>query len=275
MQRSYCQLLNIYLSFGPILTTYALKISNLEAMRSIMSVLLLCFSTLVLAQSEKPIVVVELFTSEGCSSCPPADKLLSSIVANTNDEVEVIGLSFHVDYWDYIGWKDPYAKRDYTIRQRVYARKFALNTIYTPQMIVNGKHEFVGSSRSEWNGAYANERWTNPSVELEISLVSKTSTSVTFKVKSEQSTNSQINVAIVERNLSQDVKRGENRGRRLSHDNVVRAFDTRSFDGKEHTFTLQLPNGLKEQDSSLIVYSQSADNWQINGAKQLSLMKIN
>lgn len=243
-------------------------------MRSILLVLLVCFSTLIYGQSEKGIVVVELFTSEGCSSCPPADKLLSSIVANNHDEVEVIALSFHVDYWDYIGWKDPYAKRDYTIRQRAYARKFGLNTIYTPQMIVNGKHEFVGSSRSEWNKAYTNERQTDPSVELEISIVSKSSTSVTFSVKSKQSTNSQINVAVVEKNLAQDVKRGENRGRRLSHDNVVRSFDTRSFDGKENTFTLQLPDGLKGQDASLIVYSQSADNWQINGAKKLSLATI-
>ncbi len=223
---------------------------------------------------DKPIVVVELFTSEGCSSCPPADRLLSSIVSDQNEDVEVLGLSFHVDYWDYIGWKDPYASSDYTLRQRAYGRKFNLNTIYTPQMIVNGKHQFVGSSRSEWYRALSLESGSTPQIELEVSILSKTGAALSFTVQSKNSTNSQINVAIVEKNLAQDVKRGENRGRRLSHDNVVRSFDTRSFDGKENKFTLQLPEGLKEEDASLIVYSQASDSWTINGAKKFSFASM-
>ena len=121
----------------------------------------------------KPIVVVELFTSEGCSSCPPADKLLSRIVDDANDHVEVLALSFHVDYWDYIGWKDPYAKSTFTQRQRAYARKFYSSQIYTPQMVVNGKHEFVGSDQRKWNSVFSSiskrstESFSNNSITVE------------------------------------------------------------------------------------------------------------
>ena len=236
--------------------------------------LVLAFSFSSTAQSKKPVIVVELFTSEGCSSCPSADRLLSAIVAASYENAEVIGLSFHVDYWDYIGWKDPYANSDYTIRQRVYARKFGLNSIYTPQMIVNGKHEFVGSSKSEWKKAFDIECKPTSKGELEISIISKTKTELTIAVKSKDQTSSQINVAIVEKNLSQDVKRGENIGRKLEHDNVVRSFDTRSFDGKENRFKLNLPEDLKIEDASLIVYSQKEGSWKINGAKKIKLSSL-
>lgn len=223
---------------------------------------------------EKPIVVVELFTSEGCSSCPPADRLLSNIVNAADENAEVLGLSFHVDYWDYIGWKDPYASQAFTLRQRAYARKFGLRTIYTPQMIVNGKHEFVGSSRHEWSRALSQEIENTQKIEIEVSKISKTSTSISFSVKSKKSIDSQINVAIVEKNLSQDVNRGENRGRKLTHDNVVRSFATRQFDGKENKFNLDLPEDLKVQDASLIIYTQASDTWKVNAAKRISLASI-
>ncbi|MEM6525653.1 MAG: DUF1223 domain-containing protein, partial [Bacteroidota bacterium] len=88
------------------------------------------------------VAVVELFTSQGCSSCPSADKNLSQLIKDKNDR-KVFGLSFHVSYWNYLGWKDPYSKEAFTERQRKYAAKFANSSIYTPQMIVNGKEEFV------------------------------------------------------------------------------------------------------------------------------------
>ncbi len=244
-------------------------------MRSIISTVLLCILFFcVQAQEKKPLVVVELFTSEGCSSCPPADRLLSSIVNSADESVDVLGLSFHVDYWDYIGWKDPYAQKAFTIRQRAYARGFGLSSIYTPQMVVNGKHEFVGSSKSEWNKALVLESTLTLPIALDVSIISKTDEAIVFTVKSKESTNSQINVAIVEKGLSQDVKRGENRGRVLSHNNVVRSFDTRSFDGKSNKFTLQFPQDLKIQNASLIVYSQDNDSWQINAAKKINIASI-
>ena len=88
--------------------------------------------------------VVELFTSQGCSSCPPADALLADLA----DRDDVLALSFHVDYWDYIGWKDPFASPQYTQRQRVYSQVFGKRYVYTPQMVVNGSFEMTGSDRA-------------------------------------------------------------------------------------------------------------------------------
>jgi hypothetical protein len=94
--------------------------------------------------------VVELFTSEGCSSCPSADKLVA--VAQKEFKENTIVLSYHVDYWDRLGWKDPFSKAAYTDRQRLYAEHLNLQSVYTPQAIVNGKTEFVGSNKTAlWN----------------------------------------------------------------------------------------------------------------------------
>jgi len=222
---------------------------------------------------EKPVVVVELFTSEGCSSCPPADRLLSEIVNTSDEEVEVIGLSFHVDYWDYIGWKDPYANEDFTYRQRAYARRFINNTIYTPQMVVNGKYEFVGSSRDRWRRAYTKEK-ANNFTQLDVSALEIDGNKLILDVSSKSIDRSILNVAIVERGLSQKVIRGENRGRNLSHDNVVRAFDARQFDGKKNHFELTLPKDLNIENSSLVVYSKRQSNWYVNAAQIFDLATI-
>jgi hypothetical protein len=97
-----------------------------------------------LAEDKGMPVVVELFTSQGCSSCPPADEYLGEL-AHRRD---VIALAFHVDYWDYIGWKDPFASPDFTRRQRAYAGALGLRGLYTPQMIVDGRADAVGSDRA-------------------------------------------------------------------------------------------------------------------------------
>ena len=98
----------------------------------------------VMAEAQSP-VVVELYTSQGCSSCPPADRLLSRIARNDN----VIALALHVDYWDYLGWKDVFANPDYSNRQRLYAQKWHERSVYTPQMVVQGVNYMVGSRGDE------------------------------------------------------------------------------------------------------------------------------
>ncbi len=242
-------------------------------MRSLSAIILL----LILIQGfsqDRVVVVVELFTSEGCSSCPPADRLLSSIITNSDREVEIMGLSFHVDYWDYIGWRDPYARKDYTIRQRAYGRKFQNNSIYTPQMIVNGKYEFVGSDQRKLNQVLSLEKNTKLESNLELSDVMLKGSKLSVSVSSSDIERSLINIAVVERGLSQNVKRGENRGLRLYHDNVVRAFYSRQFDGKTNRFNIDLPTDLIPENASLIIYAQKEKVWHVNAAKKIDLKNL-
>src|SRR5258706_10393726 len=126
-------------------------------MRILIPIVFLIFSTIACA-TEKPskpavpttqptgIAVIELFTSEGCSSCPPADALLAEILRDARGKnLAIYPLAFHVDYWDHLGWRDPYSDPAYSARQRGYSRTFHRDSIYTPQMIINGVSEFVGS----------------------------------------------------------------------------------------------------------------------------------
>lgn len=221
----------------------------------------------------QPVVVVELFTSEGCSSCPSADRLLSEIV-DKKEDVEVIGLSFHVDYWDYIGWKDPYADSRYTLRQRIYAEKLQSYQVYTPQMVVNGKYEFVGSDRRTWNEVLKKSSDELKDYDFDVRDLKWRGDKILFRVQSEESESVILNVAVVERSLSQDVTKGENRGRKLSHDNVVRYFDFQNFEGNEQTVFFEVDDSIKRENGSLIIYFQDRQDFSVLGAQQVALTDI-
>lgn len=222
-------------------------------------------------ENEKPFVVVELFTSEGCSSCPPADELLSEIVDGRYENTDVIGLSFHVDYWDYIGWKDPYASRDFTNRQRIYAEKLRSHQLYTPQMVVNGKHEFVGSNRQQWLKVYEIEAVSRSGLKMQVGEVVLSNSEVMFSVAVSPKEDVLINLALVERDLDQNVTRGENRGRKLSHDNVVRSYDVRRISGGQFNFELPVKPSMDLSKSSLVVYAQDPETYQILSAEKIDL----
>jgi len=160
----------------------------------------------------RPVAVVELFTSQGCSSCPPADVLLGELAQRP----DVITLGYHVDYWDYIGWTDTFGSERYSDLQRAYARNFGSSRVYTPQMVINGEVEVIGSRREEVLAAIA-----AVGMELQIDLV-----------RDEQYLNIQIGGAGGEEDAvvwlisfitsaAVDVARGENGGRQLAYSHIV------------------------------------------------------
>lgn len=168
-----------------------------------------------------PPVVVELFTSQGCSSCPPADAFLGELAKRP----EVLALGFHVDYWNYIGWPDPFAGPFASERQRAYAKNLHLRFIYTPQMVVNGATEGTGSDRSKIElliSSAAAQRTPRPS----ITLAGASDERITVRIGAAPSANKENSVLWLvgfDRRHTTKVLRGENGGRTLTDYNVVRS----------------------------------------------------
>jgi hypothetical protein len=180
------------------------------------------------ASDARTAVLVELFTSEGCSSCPPADALLQKLDRQPIPGEEMIVLSEHVDYWNHIGWKDPYSSRFYSDRQNAYARRLGLSDVYTPQMIVDGTSQFVGSDDALAEQAFA-KAMTKPKITVGLSSVSIASTNVllahmetgvlqeSFGLRA-----ADVCLAVALNRAQSQVSNGENAGRTLEHTAVVR-----------------------------------------------------
>jgi len=167
-------------------------------------------------------VVVELFTSQGCSSCPPADNFLGDLAQRP----DVLALAFHVDYWDYIGWKDPYAFHEATERQRKYSHNFALSYIYTPQMVVNGVAQGVGSDRIDID-ALITKAAAHPAARPAFMLERRSDGSVIVHVGAgEAKKPATIWLACFDREQVTKVLRGENGGSTLTNYHVVRDFES-------------------------------------------------
>ena len=168
-------------------------------------------------------VLVELFTSEGCSSCPPADRLLARLASEPAAAgVEIVPLAFHVDYWNRLGWADPFSSSAFTERQGDYSRAFGGDRVYTPQMVVNGRKEFVGSDeRVARSALLAAAKDAIATVRLTVPEGAKGPASLRVSVAG-ATEGAEIFLAISEDLLSTDVPRGENAGRRLEHTAVVR-----------------------------------------------------
>src|SRR5712664_3122434 len=175
-------------------------------------------------------VLVELFTSEGCSSCPPADALLERLDrSNPVSGAELIVLSEHVDYWNDIGWKDPYSSHEYSERQSAYAAQFGLGSIYTPQMIVDGHFEFVGSDERRAKEAIANAtKVTKTPVSISSSLSDERTASLHIETgplpPSSTAESAGIFLAIADDSDESHVSGGENAGRTLKHVAALRSF---------------------------------------------------
>src|SRR6516225_8276648 len=167
---------------------------------------------------ERPIVV-ELFTSEGCSSCPPADALLAQLASRT----DMLALSFHVDYWDRLGWKDPYSSHEATARQQHYATLLDLATVYTPQIVVDGRWQAVGSDRPDVEHALDLARRDRQEVLVTLAL-DRGQVQIKLGQGSDAAAASVLLIGFDRRHVTA-VKRGENGGRILSHVDVVRGVE--------------------------------------------------
>ncbi|MEX0308222.1 MAG: DUF1223 domain-containing protein [Ruegeria sp.] len=194
------------------------------------------------AEAQEDPVVVELFTSQGCSSCPPADRIMHDLAKRD----DVIGLALHVDYWDYIGWKDEYADPDHTLRQRAYAREGGRTMIYTPQMVVNGQHDVVGAKSRELDRLINAHLTAVPEAEVS---ATRTANEVTMDVVPvELSKGETYDVRIVQYSPMRhaSIRRGELAGHELDYANVVENWQIAGrWDGQApQSFTATLPSDL-------------------------------
>ena len=173
-------------------------------------------------------VVVELFTSEGCSDCPPADAVLEKLIGTSVAGAEVIGLGEHVDYWDRLGWKDRFSSAALTNRQNVYGAHFSLESVYTPQIVVDGRAQLVGSDGTAAVKAIERARTAaHAAVRVEVAPRDARTIGVVVTVRELPSLgrgdHADVVVAITEDHLRSNVTRGENHGRTLTHAAVVRS----------------------------------------------------
>jgi hypothetical protein len=213
-------------------------------------------------------VLVELFTSEGCSSCPPADRALAFLQKEQpNSQAEIITLAFHVDYWDDLGWKDEFSSPFYTQRQQFYARSFRLNSSYTPQMVVDGTFELVGSNLGKATKAIA-DTLKIPKAKVELSNAENN-----LKVKISETQNIEVAtvyLAIAEDNLASNVQKGENAGNRLEHISVVRELKMLGKiepeqGGFEIQTALEFPPNWKRENLKLVVFIQENQSRKVLG----------
>ncbi|MCB1758382.1 MAG: DUF1223 domain-containing protein [Gammaproteobacteria bacterium] len=158
--------------------------------------------------------VIELFTSEGCSSCPPADRWLSRLKDDPRLWRELVPMAFHVDYWDYIGWQDRFADAQFSARQRAHQRSGNLRSVYTPGFVVNGK---------EWRGWFSGRKMPDSGSQAGVLRITLDGSRVTAEYDRAEEGAYELSVALLGFDLSNDVASGENAGKRLRHDFVVLA----------------------------------------------------
>jgi len=215
------------------------------------SLLTISFSTSSLknkmAKEQEGFALIELFTSEGCSSCPAADEALGEIQKKYNDK-NVLVLSYHVDYWNKLGWKDIFSDASFTQRQEYYSNIFRLNNIYTPQAVINGKKEFIGSNKSELTSSIEEQLNERSPVSIKLNTVqnSEGRIDVHYSAEGVDAKKEQAIFVLVQKMATSEIKKGENKGRTLHHINIVRNIFYLPL--KEKTTNFTLPAGFSKED---------------------------
>jgi len=224
--------------------------------------------------AKEPFAVVELFTSEGCSSCPPADEFLTELVQKTEKTGRIFSLSFHVDYWNRLGWHDPFSNSAFTYRQRTYAYALGTSDVSTPQMIVNGTYGFNGANRVNAL-KYIKLVLKQPaeaSVALSLGKDRQRDSFVVEYLVSETAKEHILYLALVEKGIISRVLGGENAGMILHHANVVRAFKSvRLKKSPAGRIEFSLPDSVDRENLAVIGYIQNTKTMMILGANGIDL----
>ena len=226
---------------------------------------------------ERTAALVELYTSEGCSSCPPADRWLSSLAARGYAPDRVVPLSLHVDYWDYIGWKDPYAKREFSLRQRKLTQLQRLALVYTPQVMVQGR-DFRRWGTPAFDDAVASINARPAKARIELEIRNAGSASLDAEARAEvpgraQAGDAVLYLATYQNRLVSRVDAGENRGRVLEHDYVVfewlGPFSLGAAGRLEERRTLPLLPKASAADSGVVAFVQNRRSGEVLQALML------
>ena len=222
-------------------------------------------------KKHEPVVVLELFTSQGCSSCPSADALLAK-VGNEYKDDNVCTLSYHVDYWNYIGWKDPFSQAKFTQKQRSYAQKFRDNQVYTPAVVVNGKEHFVGSNRSKMYTKIKEYKNKSSNHSISLGAMKHESNSIQFNYTIDgdvSNTKARVVLAIQERTT--EVKRGENARKSLKNNNIVVYENYLTEVKKTGNYTIDIPKIVTKNDKLTVLLILENENLDILSAGKLVL----
>ncbi len=216
--------------------------------------------------SDKTIPLLELYTSEGCSSCPPADKWMSKI---KHGKSEVTPLAFHVDYWDYIGWKDKFSKAEYSDRQRKTAAFGGAGFVYTPQFVFNGR-DFKGWDNSRLNSAIKQTQQLTARAKLTLDAVNQTDGSIKLSASAEATSpadakKADVFVALYENGLVTNVQAGENVARQLKHDYVVRKlFGAYQINNRnQFNKSFNLAKAWQDKEAGAVIFVQDSSNGKI------------
>ena len=229
----------------------------MKQLSALLTALWIGFSGAVHAQSQP--VVIELFTSQGCSSCPPADALMHKLATRS----DVIALSMHVDYWDYIGWKDEFARPENTARQKAYAHAGGRRSIYTPQMIIAGEDSVVGTHPMDVADLIAKHSAKKSDVALS---AKRNGGKIVIAATSRRAGKYDVKLVTYANKRTSAIKRGENAGKTITYVNVVSDFKViKSWDGRKPlAIAAQLRKG------PAVVLIQSANHGPIVAAAQVN-----
>jgi len=213
----------------------------------------------------KGFAVVELFTSEGCSSCPPADALVAKLQKESADKPIYI-LAFHVDYWNRLGWRDVFSSHEYSSRQYQYS-KWLKSEVYTPEVIVNGRTEFVGSDKKSLSNAIKAVLEKAAKTELGLTNIKVEGNKANVQYHATGTANSSnLLFALIEKNATTKVKSGENGGRTLRHVQIVTQLKSIALKTESGNENIALPHGFDPQKFELIGLVQNTSNGEITGA---------